>query len=385
MFCTNCGNRIDENMKFCTTCGAPVEADTAQKHADPSHDVRLEALPQTQKKHVSKGVVVAIVALFVCVIIGGGILTCWYGLPELLTRTSTPEGSPEQVEPVQDNQPSSVQEEQVSRIPVRESVDAYSWDELSQISSMLSEATSNSEAISIACTYNLCEPSGELANMPPKTIRLSNGTELHARIVGFNHDQREDGGTAGITFLFDEAVALQSWSQSGFNDGGWQASSVRSWLSMTFYDSLPTELKQAIKTVEKLTNNTGGVDSGVLSPDVVNATSDKLWLPSYAELAGTGENSIHWPISQYGTQFVWCDDIVAVEGNQYALFSEVDINSHTSNDTLVRTYEGTVREWWLRTPNPHISNDSLLVDVNGCLDNDAGPIEVQGVVPGFCV
>ena len=27
MFCIKCGNRLDENMKFCDQCGAPVPVD----------------------------------------------------------------------------------------------------------------------------------------------------------------------------------------------------------------------------------------------------------------------------------------------------------------------------------------------------------------------
>ena len=414
MHCPSCGKKLADDAHFCTDCGARVDGSLAsspkaenelkgfdgfdippiddskrdtfsppkpsdekageegkERRGTTPREVPAPAPGPRQERLSAKVVVAALTAIVVCGILVGGFLTNWYGIPDLASGQSDEQDAPAP--------------EESSSIPVRASVDEYSWSELSQISSEIASSPSMQEAIGIAHGYNLCGAQGELVGMPSKTVTLSNGAELHARIIGFRHDQRDDGSMAGITFLFDEAVALNSWSLSGYNAGGWEASSIRSWLSMTFFETLPEDLRDEIVTVLKQTNNTGGVDTGTLPTSVVTTTPDKLWLPSHVEVAGTSEENRHWPTWRYGDQYTWCDDIAAAEGAQYALFSQAGIVEQNNNPTLVRTYEGSPCRWWLRTPNPHISNDSLLVSAEGHLFDDAGPIESQGVVPGFCI
>lgn len=270
-------------------------------------------------------------------------------------------------------------------IPIRESLEFYTWGELSQISKKISQAAGIQGAISIAHKYNLCGPNGELSTMPAKVVELSNGTQLHVRIIGFNHDRLTNGGTAGISFVFDEAVTKYAWKQTGFNDGGWQASSVRSWLSMTFFEALPKDLSDVILTVDKPSNNYGGVDEGTIGASVVTASSDKLWLLSYVEMAGSAYENAHWSAEHYGAEFEWCNDVTNAEGSQYALFSEIGTAGFSPNQMLERSFEGVPTRWWTRTSNPHFSNVTLSVAESGSLDDDAGSIESLGVVPGFCI
>ena len=413
MHCPGCGKKLDDNAHFCTDCGARVDGSLASSPKAESEMTGLDGFdippidsksdnipspnpngertaesggtrrgtarrsipapsPDPRRGRLSaKVIATALAVIVVCGILVGGFLTNWYGIPGLASEQSDEQDAPAP--------------EESSSIPVRASVDEYSWSELSQISSEIASSPSMQEAVGIAHSYNLCGAQGELVGMPSKTVTLSNGAELHVRIIGFRHDQREDGSIAGITFLFDEAVALNSWSLSGYNAGGWEASSIRSWLSMTFFETLPEDMRDEIVTVMKQTNNTGGVDTGTLPTSVVTTTPDKLWLPSHVEVAGSSEENRHWPTWRFGNQYTWCDDIAAAEGAQYTLFSQAGIAEQNNNLTLVRTYEGSPCRWWLRTPNPHISNDSLLVSAEGHLFDDAGPVESQGVVPGFCI
>lgn len=415
MFCTNCGAQVPDDTKFCTSCGArlagvpgaapagaPAPAPAARPAAAPV--ARPAAAPAARpvaaaagsvgeplRKSRAGAIIAAVVIALLLALAGisvAGYHFNWLGFQDTVNGLIGLGGEAE-VESDTQADPATAEEpdENVSAtgITIRESVNDYSWAELSQISAEIGQAADAAAAIQVAHGYNLCGPNGELASMPSKEIKLSNGTVLHARVIGIYHDQRAEGGTAGLSFLFDEVVALNAWNQSGRNDGGWQASSVRSWLSMTFLPTLPQDLQDALVTVNKRTNNTGGVDSGSLDPSVVTVTPDKLWLPSHVELAGNGPEDVHWAVSHYGTQYTWCNDITSDEGTQYDLFSEIDAQGFAANSILVRTYEGQARKWWMRSPNPHFTYVSLTVAEDGALDGDVGSIESQGVVPGFCV
>lgn len=268
-------------------------------------------------------------------------------------------------------------------VPVRDALNDYSWTELKQISEKI--ASTPDSATAIAARYNLCGANGELMDRGSKDVILVNGTQLHARIIGFNHDDKVDGGKAGITFLFDEAVGVSEWNQTGYNAGGWQSSTIRSWLSNNFFTVLPDDLKGVIASVDKQTNNKGGVDSGTLGTNVVTQTPDKLWLPSIVEVTGTASGNESWSAARGTGEFAWCNDIVFAEGSQYALFAQAGVSTYDANSVLVRAYEGQPREWWFRTSNPHILNDTLNVAADGNASADASPIHKYGVVPGFCL
>lgn len=388
-FCTSCGRQIEDGLQYCTFCGAYLSNTTPAPQPTP------QPVPQ-RRRHV--GAIVATILVVTALVTAGvvGYFNDWYGIPDLIEKAQG--GNPGGSDPDGDDGQGS--EAGIGDAPggeatpatgtggivIRPSVDSYSWDELSQISRQISTATSSSEAMRVASEYNLCGPNGELSSMPSKSITLSNGTQLHARIIGFNHDDRSDGsGKAGLTFLFDEAVALSPWNSSGLNDGGWQASTIRSWLSMTFLDTLPDDLASGILEVNKASNNVGGVDSGTLGTDVVGVTADKLWVPSHIELAGNDPEDTRWPEWRSGSEYYWCNDIISSEGSCYSLFEELATNGSTSNDVLIRRYEGTAQKWWMRSTNPHFSFVTLTVSETGALDGDVGSIESLGIVPGFCV
>lgn len=391
MFCKRCGESLPDGLQFCTKCGAPT-SDNNQAQPTPKHDVTHEppsypsveptpsAPPKpTPPRRFLAPLLICLASLAVIVCVGLiGYLNNWFGLFPSSSAGSSQPG-------ISDTTGGGASSGSVDGVAPKSSLNDYTWDELSLISQRLASSYGQVEAIQIAYEYGLCGPNGELSGMTSKEIVLSNGTVCHARIIGFNHDRKSDGGLAGMTFLFDEVVATAPWNQSGFNDGGWQSSSARSWLSLTFFDTLPDDLKSTICSVEKLSNNSGGVDTGELTPSIVTTTSDKIWLLSHVELAGDDPEDVHWAVSHYHGQYTWCNDITSQEGTQYALFQEVDTQGFSPNGILVREYEGTPWKWWMRSANPHISFDTLAVAENGALNDDVGSIEAQGMVPAFCI
>ena len=89
---------------------------------------------------------------------------------------------------------------------MKSAVEAYTWDELSQISAEIGAAGDEAAAIEVAKKYNLCTPEGKLDGTQVKSVTLADGTQTTVQIVGFAHDDKTSGGKAGITFIFGDCV-----------------------------------------------------------------------------------------------------------------------------------------------------------------------------------
>ena len=72
------------------------------------------------------------------------------------------------------------------------------------------------------------------------------------------------------------------------NAGGWEKSELRAKMnSGEIWSLMPPDFQSKVKTVRKLTNNVGGIDKNA----AVTATSDRLFLLSYSEIAPC---TSHW-------------------------------------------------------------------------------------------
>lgn len=111
------------------------------------------------------------------------------------------------------------------------SVDDYSWEELSEISEEISKEATEEDAIEVAKKYNLVNSDGELDGTQTKTVQLTDGTTATVQIAGFLHDDKADGGKAGVTFIFKDCIGEHDMNSSNTNAGGWEASQMRSYLN----------------------------------------------------------------------------------------------------------------------------------------------------------
>ena len=127
--------------------------------------------------------------------------------------------------------------------PVKESVDKYSWAELSQIATEIHDAASDEEGLEIAIENHLLDSSGK-CDGKTISVTLSNGVVAHVALVGVRADDLADGGKAGLTFMFVDAPAIAAMSEDASNDGGWEKSAMRSWLNSDFADMLPSDLRR---------------------------------------------------------------------------------------------------------------------------------------------
>lgn len=267
---------------------------------------------------------------------------------------------------------------------IKPSLDAYTWEELALISRKIQETSSIENALEIALTYHLVDSKHSLKSENTKTVRLSDGTKAQVQIVGFKADTlTDDGLPAGITFMFRTPIAVRPVNDSAAT-GGWEQSSLREWLAGEGMATLPYPLHLQIRSVRKLTNNTGATKDA----SSITATDDKLWLPSMSELCG------YQAPETFSEGFEYLSALYGGEGGQYQLYREQGVSGLTANDTMIRTVDGKKICYWERTPSADCSEgaDSTLFNRVG-KDGDVfcwatpgnDPDQKTYVLPGFCI
>lgn len=360
MFCPKCGKENDDGAQFCGSCGnklgaapeakqSPAVSTTATGGVTAGDGSTAAAAHKTGRILVIIGVVVVLAVAIAAFVTGGfGLLGPKY--------------------------------------EVKASVDAYSWEELSNISDEIAKASSEDAAIEVAKTYNLATSEGKLDGSQMKFVSLSDGTQATVQIAGFAHDDKTDGGKAGITFIFKNIIAEHDMNSSDKGSGGWEGSQMRSWLASDGMNMLPDDLRNCLVAVNKFTNNVGE------TKDVssVTATSDKLWLCSYVELAGKISETGFSSSADYAP-------ILDAEGTQYKVFADMGVsgfsgNAVSENADLVKQFKGQPNIWWERSPAIVLSGNFLEVSETGIPFYVAGfgmgmndEQEEHGVVPGFCI
>lgn len=315
---------------------------------------------------------------------------------------------------------------------VRDCLNDYSWDEISQISQLISKEGDQNGAIEVAKKYHLCTSDGKLDGTQTKDVTLSGGTQAKVMIMGFNHDDKSDGsGKAGITFIFTDEVAKQNMCEKSdmdslfqkIQDNGsatlsWEDTSLHTWLSDSFTSQLPSELSDKIVAVNKtdavmpLVTDTVTLYREDKDVPAVNVdfdsdpkavtSSDKLWLPSYVEIASPDDTGIEdFGFYSYPLQ----------EGSQYQLFKDAGVKQVEPNSFLGTYNSEEGGGWWLRTWTTYGSDswhesDSSRVNFDPCFGaiyshgdgkaacyrNDSQPYSynedgdpIVGVRPAFCI
>lgn len=350
MFCTNCGAKVADGARFCTNCGAtlsdpsPAEVQPGPTMPEWSGAPQQQVMPpqMPQKRHSKAKIIIPIVAVVVVAAVSvAAFLTNGFGL---------------------------------MGVPVRATVNDYSWDELSRISAQISACGSEDEAVEIAKSYNLTNPDGTLDGTQVKQVELTDGTTTEVQIIGFYHDDKSDGsGKAGISFMFVDGIASRSMNSSDTTAGGWKQSEARAWLNSDFLAQLPEDMRTRIISVDKLTNN----DGATADSSSVTATTDSLWLLSHTELTGSTD----------GSNPLYAAALDA-EGTQYQLFANCNVSWTSGGSILTKnmagSHSGAGVYWWQRSPAPDSNAFLYTNDSYGSL-NGAVASEELALIPGFCI
>ena len=267
---------------------------------------------------------------------------------------------------------------------IRSSLDDYTWDQLQEISLKIKAAETRNEAREIAKRYHLLDDDGHIPYPCTKRVKLTNGLEVGAQLVGIRHDELLDGtGKAGLTFMFDAGIAERDAAAQPLS-AGWADCELREWLDSDGLKLLPNELRALIKGVKKVSNNVGVARSA----SCLSELPATLWLPAMVELCG------NQPPESFTEDFHYLADIYNGEGKEYQLFRELKVSPYTTNEMLVRQWKGKDACWWERTASPDTSESEGTLYMNrvghdGDVFTYATPASKPNkrtcVIPGFCI
>ena len=85
----------------------------------------------------------------------------------------------------------------------------YSWEELSEISQLISSASSDEEGREVASVWGV-------GIGDTRTVSLTDGRQATATVVGIRADDLADGsGAAGITFIASDGVSVRRSARRG--------------------------------------------------------------------------------------------------------------------------------------------------------------------------
>ena len=260
--------------------------------------------------------------------------------------------------------------------PVIGTLNDYTWDEISEISS-------SGEAASMFKVGDRKEivldgTVGELA---------FNNYHTYAFIIGFDHNAELEGEhrihfqlaktalSGGTDICFTDSSYNRPSSSAAFrmntsntNSGGWEDSYMRNSICGTsktstsgrFMGAIPSALRNALKSVTKYTDNTGNSSSS----GAVTATTDYFFLLAEYEVFGN---------------ITYSNTYEANYQQQYAYYS-------AGNSKVKYRYNstGSAARWWLRSPYADTPSAFVRMQTGG----DAGlgvAYFSLGFAPCFCV
>ena len=219
-------------------------------------------------------------------------------------------------------------------------------------------------------------------------LTLSNYA-TYAFIIGFNHNAELEGNNRihfqlaktalsdGADICFYDTRYNSSAPSTGYfsmtsvtaNTGGWASSQMRKNIcgtDITNYSGttiaiIPAQLRSALKSVVKYTDNIGDKSTGA---SAVTVTTDYFFLLSEYEVFGT-------------TAYANVNE--ASKQAQYAYYS-------VGNSKIKYKYDNTATTivWKLRSPVRTTSTTFATVGTTGAVGDSYG-INSQGFAPGFCV
>ena len=149
-----------------------------------------------------------------------------------------------------------------------------------------------------------------------KTVTLTTGETITLRIIDFAHDDLTSGDKAPITFDMVDCLATQCQMYATQPVPTYGNSVARNWLINAVYPTLPAELRDVIKPVNKKA-------AANLSRSALETISEHIFIPCEAELSAAVIYAM------------------AGEGTLYAYYA--------SAERRIKEISGTAARWWTRS------------------------------------
>lgn len=172
-----------------------------------------------------------------------------------------------------------------------------------------------------------------------KSFRLSTYELVTVVVLGFDHDDKSDGsGKAGISFGMKHLLSTAySMNETHTSTGGWHESLFRTQTIPKLFGQLPSDLRNRIKTVDKV------AAAGNSSTNLITS-QDALWLLSEVEVRGASGSILQ---------------VTTEDGAQYEYWQFFGINSDsyikkTSNGV------GLAGMWYLRSTDIRTTGNNPL-------------------------
>ena len=261
---------------------------------------------------------------------------------------------------------------------VSDTLNENSWDTISEVS----------DAGQGANYWAIGDRKQVTLNGTVGSLSLSNFS-TYAFIIGFNHNSSREGSgrihfqlaktalSGGTDICFTDSSYNSTGSSAAFrmntsrtNSGGWNSSYMRNNICGTSKTStsgrimgaIPADLRNALKSVTKYTDNTANGGGSVSS--YVTATTDFFFLLSEYEVFGN---------ITYGNTYE------ANYQQQYAYYS-----AGNSKVKYQHNSTGSAAIWWLRSPDAGNSYYFVFVSAGGTVNGTDANLSL-GFAPGFCV
>lgn len=256
------------------------------------------------------------------------------------------------------------------------SLNDTSWEEISEIST----------AGTAQNYWSVGDRKQVTLNGTVGALSLSNFS-TYAFIIGFNHNSSREGSnkihfqlaktalSGGTDICFTDSSYNSSGSSAAFrmntsntNSGGWKASYMRNNICGTSKTStsgrimgaIPADLRNALKSVTKYTNNAGNSSSS----GAVTATTDYFFLLAEYEVFGN---------------IAYSNTYEANYQQQYAYYSAGNSKvKYRHNST------GSAASWSLRSAFSDSPGSFAVVNTSGGVSTSFANFSL-GVAPGFCV
>ena len=191
----------------------------------------------------------------------------------------------------------------------------------------------------------------DLGDFGTHTVRISN---MSACTNG------ETSETAcGFVIEFTDIIAKQKFNSTNTNVGGWKNSEIRTYVNGTIYNSLPSELQNAITSTKVISGH------GSTSGETNFETQDKVYLISSKEL--------------YGTATV--KDTLSTETKQLDYYKNKGVTLLKYTEA-VKKYNLQDVNWWLRSATSDTTDFFLDVATKGVWTNGASTA-LNGISPAF--